>query len=229
KPVVTPGVANRTSDTAATVKFTSNEAGKYYIAVVAKDAGTPTLDTTGTGADCTTAEATASVTLTAGAKDVYVVVKDAAGNVSDAVKIAVAAYVAPDTTAPKITSFLVHDASSNGFGDELGDKLTIIFDEPMKDTDALLDATDLENLFTFSNGITDGTNFDNVVLSIAFKDSTTLEITITDLNSSYTTNAITTDSSEKVSFGSITANDLEDLAGNDLNGITGAPLILGTN
>ncbi|MEA4805964.1 MAG: hypothetical protein VB113_08740, partial [Acetobacterium wieringae] len=103
KPVVTPGVANRTSDTAATVKFTSNEAGKYYTAVVAKDAGTPTINTTGAGTDCTTAEATASVTLTAGAKDVYVVVKDAAGNVSNAVKIAVAAYVAPDTTKPVVT------------------------------------------------------------------------------------------------------------------------------
>ncbi|MCQ4935282.1 S-layer homology domain-containing protein, partial [Anaerotignum propionicum] len=94
-PVVTLGVANRTSDTAATVKFTSNEAGKYYTAVVDKDATAPTINTTGVGTACTTAETTVSVTLTAGDKDVYVVVKDAAGNVSTPVKIAVAAYVAP--------------------------------------------------------------------------------------------------------------------------------------
>ncbi|MCQ4937566.1 hypothetical protein NE558_14355, partial [Anaerotignum propionicum] len=74
-----------------TVKFTSNEAGKYYTAVVEKDAAAPTIDTTGAGTDCTTEEVTASVALTAGDKDVYVVVKDAAGNVSTAVKIAVAA------------------------------------------------------------------------------------------------------------------------------------------
>ena len=110
-PTVTAGVATRTSDTAATVKFTSNEAGKYYTAVVVKDATAPTIDTTGAGTDCTTAEATASVTLTAGDQDVYVVVKDAAGNVSIAVKIAVAPF---EIATQVVLSPTAYSAVANG-------------------------------------------------------------------------------------------------------------------
>jgi hypothetical protein len=91
-PEVTQGEVDRTSDTEATVKFTSNEAGVYYIEVVDKDAAAPAIDTTGAGTACTTEETTANVTLTAGDKDVYVVVKDAAGNVSEAVKFLIDAY-----------------------------------------------------------------------------------------------------------------------------------------
>ena len=94
-PVVTAGVINRTSDSEATVKFTSNEAGQYYISVVEKGASPPTINTTGSGIAVTTAETTANVSLTAGAKDVYVVVKDAAGNVSNRVKFEVPAFDQP--------------------------------------------------------------------------------------------------------------------------------------
>ena len=105
-PSLTAGAVTRTSDTAGTVKFTSNEAGSYYYAVVADGATAPAIDTSGAGTVCTTAETTITdpTGLTAGAKDIYIKVKDAAGNVSDALKIDIAAYVPPDTTAPSLTA-----------------------------------------------------------------------------------------------------------------------------
>jgi len=105
-PSLTAGAVTRTSDTAGTVKFTSNEAGEYYYAIVADGAGAPTMNTGVAGVACTTAETTITnpTGLNAGAKDIYIKVKDAAGNVSNAIKIDIAAYVAPDITAPSLTA-----------------------------------------------------------------------------------------------------------------------------
>ena len=103
-PTLTAGVVNRTGDTAAAVKFTSDEAGAYYYAVVDSGATAPTIVTTGAGTTCNTIEQTIAATLTAGAKDIYIVVKDAAGNVSNALKIAIPAYV-PITASPASLPF----------------------------------------------------------------------------------------------------------------------------
>jgi uncharacterized repeat protein (TIGR02543 family) len=94
-PVLSAGTVNRTSDTAATVKFSSNEAGTYYYNI-----GSMVADTSGTGTACTTGETTITLAgLTAGARDIYIAVKDAAGNVSaNTFKIAIPAYTAPDNT-----------------------------------------------------------------------------------------------------------------------------------
>lgn len=95
-PTLTGGSATRTSETAATVKFTSNEAGSYYYTVVESGAAEPGVNSSGMGTACDTTEQTISLTtLTAGAKDIYIVVKDAAGNISDKLKIEIPAYVAP--------------------------------------------------------------------------------------------------------------------------------------
>jgi hypothetical protein len=102
-PILTAGTPTRTSDTTATVKFTSNEAGAYYYAVVATDEYAPTIDATSEGgAPCTTAETTISLTdLTTGAKDIYIVVKDAAGNVSTpATKITIPEFDSGGGTQP---------------------------------------------------------------------------------------------------------------------------------
>jgi hypothetical protein len=97
EPVITTGAANRTSDTEGTVEFYTNEAGSYYYSVVNKDETEPTVDTSGVGTACTSAEITVvNLTgLTAGVKDIYIRVKDAAGNVSNVVKILIPSYVAP--------------------------------------------------------------------------------------------------------------------------------------
>ncbi len=105
-PELTAGEVNRTSDTEAIVKFTSNEEGEYYYAVVADGAGEPVIDTGGTGTACDTTEQTISLDdLTAGCKDIYIKVKDAAGNVSESLKISiplplveVTDYITTDTT-----------------------------------------------------------------------------------------------------------------------------------
>ena len=96
-PTLTAGSATRDSETAATVKFTSNEAGEYYYAVVDSGAAVPHITTTWKGTPCNTSEQTIPLTSLsgAGAKDIYIVVKDAAGNVSHKLKIEIPAYGAP--------------------------------------------------------------------------------------------------------------------------------------
>ncbi len=104
-PEITAGEVNRISDTEAAVKFTSNEAGQYYYTVVADGAGEPVTDTGGPGVECDTSEQTIMVTgITAGAKDIYIQVKDAAGNISTALKIDIPEYIAPVTDADKVAS-----------------------------------------------------------------------------------------------------------------------------
>lgn len=88
-PVLSGASATRTSDDTGRVCFTSSKSGSYYYQVVASGAAKPTIDTTVAG---TAFESTGNVTinlsgLTPGVKDVYVRVKNAAGNVSAVLKI----------------------------------------------------------------------------------------------------------------------------------------------
>ena len=107
-PTLSNGSAERASVDAATVKFTSSEAGTYYYAVVDSGATAPEVDTTGAGAACTAGENTVSLTSLANAeaKDVYIVVKDAAGNVSSMLQISIpaATSVPVDPAPPTIIS-----------------------------------------------------------------------------------------------------------------------------
>lgn len=94
-PALSSGTATRTSETAAAVKFTSSEVGKYYYAVVESGAATPTIDTTGAGTACASGANTISLNSLAGAgaKDIYIVAKDAAGNVSYTLKIKIPEFI----------------------------------------------------------------------------------------------------------------------------------------
>ncbi len=96
-PTLSNGSATRDSETSATVKFTSDEAGTYYYVVAESGAETSDIDTTGTGTACVSGENTISLTSLsdAGAKDIYIVAKDAAENVSQPLKIEIPAYIAP--------------------------------------------------------------------------------------------------------------------------------------
>jgi hypothetical protein len=100
-PILAEVDVNRTSDTSCTVKFTSDEDGSYYYAVVEDGAGEPVITTSGLGTACTTGETTITDPdgLTAGAKDIYIIVIDAADNVSNALKIDIDAFaVTPSIT-----------------------------------------------------------------------------------------------------------------------------------
>ena len=96
-PTLSNGSATRDSETTATVKFTSNEAGSYYYEVVDSGESQPAIDTTEAGTSCDTAEQTISLDSLTGAdaKDIYIVAKDAVGNISDVLKMEIPAYIAP--------------------------------------------------------------------------------------------------------------------------------------
>ena len=93
KPVVSNGDATRTSDKEATVTFTSSVAGSYYYKVVASGAAEPDIDTSKSGSAAVAGSNTITLNnLTAGARDIYLVVKNAAGDVSNKLKIAIPAF-----------------------------------------------------------------------------------------------------------------------------------------
>ena len=93
EPVLSNGNATRTSDTAATVTFTSSAAGSYYYKVVTSGAAEPDIDTSKSGNAAVAGSNTITLNnLTAGARDIYIVVKNAAGEVSNKLKIAILAF-----------------------------------------------------------------------------------------------------------------------------------------
>ena len=93
KPVLSNGNATRTSDKAATVTFTSSAAGSYYYKVVESGAAEPDIDTSKSGNAAVAGSNTITLNnLTAGARDIYIVVKNAAGDVSSKLKIAIPAF-----------------------------------------------------------------------------------------------------------------------------------------
>ena len=126
-PTLTAGSVTRDSEAAATVKFTSSEAGEYYYAVVESGAAEPEIDTTGTGTSCSTAQQTISLTNLsgAGAKDIYIVVKDKNGNVSEKLKIVIPAYVAPIYSISATPAKLYFSSEKEGYTSATRQSLTI--------------------------------------------------------------------------------------------------------
>jgi len=127
-PVLSGGSVNRTSDAEATIGFATDEAGiAYYLVQTGMEsypANTAVRAGTSLGAVSTEAMGKA-VILQAGAQDIYVVVEDAAGNISEVLKITAAEYIAAvlsgtatiDNTAPKIGDMLfatLEDGNNTG-------------------------------------------------------------------------------------------------------------------
>ena len=108
-PTLSNGSATRSSKTAATVKFTTNEAGTYYYKVVNHGAAAPTADEimkSTTKGTASAGETTFTLSnLTTDARDVYIVVVSAAGSESAPLKVEIPAYGSdvPDTGAYKIS------------------------------------------------------------------------------------------------------------------------------
>ena len=127
-PALSGGSVNRTSDTEATIGFTTDEAGiAYYLVQTGTEsypANTAVRAGTSLGAVSTAAMGKA-VTLEAGVQDIYVVIEDAAGNISEVLKITAAEYTVAaltgtatiDNTAPKIGDMLfatLEDSNNTG-------------------------------------------------------------------------------------------------------------------
>ena len=95
-PLLSNGSATRTSKTAATVKFTTNEAGTYFYKVVTHGAAAPTVDEikkSTTKGTASAGETTFTLSnLTEDARDIYIVVVGAAGGESAALKVEIPAY-----------------------------------------------------------------------------------------------------------------------------------------
>lgn len=127
-PTLSNGSATRDSETAATVKFTSDEAGSYYYVVAESGAETPDIDTTGTGTACVSGENTISLTSLsdAGAKNIYIVAKDAAENVSQPLKIEIPAYIAPVYDISADTQSLDFGTVTEGYEAPAEQTVTII-------------------------------------------------------------------------------------------------------
>ena len=110
-PTLSDGSATRSSKTAATVKFTTNEAGTYYYKVVTHGATAPTADEivkSTTKGTASAGETTFTLSnLTEDARDVYIVVVSVAGGESAPLKVEIPAYGSgtdtPDTGAYKIS------------------------------------------------------------------------------------------------------------------------------
>lgn len=98
QPVLTAGTVDRTSDSEAKITFTSDMAGKYYYRLAESGAVTPDMDISGDGLTAKKGTNTISLTtLSAGAKDLYIVVVSSNGKVSDVLKIEIPAYDEAET------------------------------------------------------------------------------------------------------------------------------------
>ncbi|MEF3306755.1 hypothetical protein PV407_26815, partial [Paenibacillus sp. GYB003] len=123
-PALSATSASGTTATGTTLNFTSDEAGTYYYLVYAAADAAPTaadIEAQGAAVAKGTAAAsaganTASVTgLSAStAYKAYVIVKDAAGNVSSVAEIAVTTTAAPDTTAPALSATSASGTTATG-------------------------------------------------------------------------------------------------------------------
>ena len=110
-PTLSNGSATRTSKTGATVKFTTKEAGTYYYKVVTHGAAAPTADEimkSTTHGTASAGETTITLSnLTEDARDIYIVVVNASGGESTALKVEIPAYGSgsetPDTGKFTIT------------------------------------------------------------------------------------------------------------------------------
>ena len=97
-PVLEKVSVERTSDNAATVKFTSSMAGNYFYKVVDKGATAPTVNTTRVGTTAVKGENTITLTnLSTGARDIYIVVKSLSNVECDPFKIEIPAYGSTET------------------------------------------------------------------------------------------------------------------------------------
>ncbi len=109
-PFLKAGEVSRTSDTKATVQFTSDQTGTYYYSI-----GKPATDSLGGGTNFNTSKQTITLTnLDAGRKYIYIIVKNAAGRVSlDNFIITIPEYVAPTYTVTYDSQDATTEANPN--------------------------------------------------------------------------------------------------------------------
>lgn len=156
-PTLSNGSATRDSETSATVKFTSDEAGSYYYEVVNSGENQPTIDTAGTGTTCDTTEQTISLTNLSdtSAKDIYIVVKDAVGNVSQTLQIVIPEFI-PTYTISASPAALNFSNKTVGYT-EAPDGQTVTITNTGNQTVTVTLPTSTNYTITAGTGFADGT------------------------------------------------------------------------
>ena len=156
-PTLSNGSATRDSETSATVKFTSDEAGSYYYEVVNSGENQPTIDTAGTGTTCDTTEQTISLTNLSdtSAKDIYIVVKDAVGNVSQTLQIVIPEFI-PTYTISASPAALNFSNKTVGYT-EAPDGQTVTITNTGNQTVTVTLPTSTNYTITVGTGFVDGT------------------------------------------------------------------------
>lgn len=180
KPVLSNGSANRISDKTATVTFTSSAAGSYYYKVVTSGAAEPDIDTSKSGSAAVAGSNTITLNnLTAGARDIYIVVKAADGTSSDMLKIEIPAFGAEEDgqytikyAGPEGGTVIPNKAKANA-----GETITLTI---VPDNGKQMKAGTLTYTIAVTNGETvsiTGTSFvmpeNNVTISCKWEDATT--------------------------------------------------------
>lgn len=117
-PTLSSGSATRDSETTATVKFTSSEAGTYYY--IAQDTEITLtkeqIAAQGTQQACEVGENEIKLdNISASAQYVAVVAQDAAGNISDVLKFEIPAYIAPVYAISADTQLLDFGTVTEGY------------------------------------------------------------------------------------------------------------------
>lgn len=154
-PMLTAGTVNRTSDTDATVTFTSDEAGTYFYEVVNSGEGAPTDITSGTIYTLTSDTNIITLTnLTAGAKDIYIVAKDAAENQSATLEIEIPTYVEPVYSISADTTALDFGSAYTSYTQPAAQTVTITNNGNQQVTVTLPTANDF--IITAGTGFTNG-------------------------------------------------------------------------
>ena len=160
---ISAGTVNRTSNTEATIGFSADKAGTAYYLVKNSGATEPTTTEVKAGTSLGAVPAGTvsgkAVTLTIGAKDIYIVVEDAASNLSNVLKIAVAA-MSSFETGGNIYATLEEAAAAV----VAGGTITMLRDVEMTATSTL----NLSKTYTFDlGGYTLGmANIDNNIMQI---------------------------------------------------------------
>lgn len=120
----------RISETAAEIKINTKEAASCYYAVVDSGAAAPEIDTSGTGIPLRVGDNSVPVTLTAGAKDVYVAAKNEDGIIKT-LKIEIGEALSTSTltlylSAFNSPTFIKAEVNGEAASAETSNKVTVI-------------------------------------------------------------------------------------------------------
>jgi hypothetical protein len=203
-PTLTSGTATDVGSNTAKINFTSNEAGTYYYLVYAASGDAPDSDTIKAQGSAV-AKGTASAISGANSANVsglndstsykaYVIVEDAAGNISAITEIPFATTVPPDTTPPalsngSVTGITLDSANLNFTSNEAGTYYYLVYNAADAEPDA---ATIKAQQTAVAKGSASLLDAANVAALTGLSESTQYKAYIIAVDAAGNTSAVTT-------------------------------------